>query len=156
MKQSPKIQFKTSHSRVVKHIQQKQSLKPKPMSNLLQILKNVFSSNVNPEQAVISEQKEIASKLYPENTEMQNYIVHKQLSAYRHIQTVNDIKIKDMVTQKYPSNYTMQQHTYQQQLSAKDYMNTTANTEIKVEAERKYPNDYFAQKYVYDSGNMSA
>jgi hypothetical protein len=126
------------------------------MANLLQTLKNVFSSNVNSEQAIISEQKVIASKLYPENNEMQNYIVKKQLSAYKHIQTLNDIEIKELVTQKYPANYTMQQHTYQQQLSAKNYMKTAVNTETRIEAEKRYPSDYFAQKFVYDSGNMSA
>ncbi len=126
------------------------------MANLLQILKNVFSSNQPSERTIINEQKIIASKQYPENIEMQNYLVNKQLSAYKHIQTLNDTIIKELVTQKYPANYTMQQHTYHQQLNAKDYMKTASNTEIKVEAEKKFPTDYFAQKYVYDRGNMSA
>jgi len=126
------------------------------MSNLLQILKNVFSSNATSEQAIISEQKIIASKQYPENMEMQNYIVKEQLSAYRYIQTLNDVEIKELVIQKHPANYTMQKHTYEQQLNAKNYMKATANTEVKIEALKKYPNDYFAQKYVYDKGNMSA
>lgn len=126
------------------------------MVNLLQTLKNVFSSNASPEQVIISEQKVIASKLYPENNKMQNYIVKKQLSAYKYIQTLNDIEIKELVIQKYPANYTMQQHIYQQQLSAKNYMKTAINTETRIEAEKRYPYDYFAQKFVYDSGNMSA
>lgn len=126
------------------------------MANLLQTLKNVFSSNASSERVITSEQKAIAFKQYPENTEMQHYVVKKQLSAYRHIQTLNDAEIKELVTQKYPANYTMQQHIYQQQLSAKNYMKTADDSEVKVEAEKRYPNDYFAQKYVYDSGNMSA
>jgi hypothetical protein len=126
------------------------------MANLLQTLKNVFSSNASSEQAIISEQKTIAFKEYPENTKMQNHLVKEQLSAYRHIQTLNDVEIKELVIQKYPANYTMQRHIYQQQLSAKNYMKTAVNIETKVEAEKRYPNDYFAQKFVYDSGNMSA
>jgi len=126
------------------------------MANLLQTLKNVFSFSANSERAIISEQKTIAAKQYPENNEMQHYLVKKQLSAYRHIQTVNDAEIKELVIQKYPANYTMQQHTYQQQLSAKNYMKTADDTEVKVEAKKRFPKDYFAQKFVYDSGNMSA
>ncbi len=126
------------------------------MANLLQTLKNVFSPNANSERDIISVQEAIAAKLYPENTEMQQYVVKKQLSAYKQIQMVSDAEIKELVTHKYPTNYTMQQHIYQQQLSAKNYMKTVDDTEVKVQAKKRYPKDYFAQKYVYDSGNMSA
>ncbi len=126
------------------------------MANLLHRLKNVFSSNASYERTLISEQKVIASKLYPENIEMQDYLVKEQISAYKHLQTVNDTEIKELVTQKYPANYTMQRHTYDQQLSAKNYMKTANPSQTKMEAEKRYPNDYFAQKYVYESGNLSA
>jgi len=123
------------------------------MANLLQTLKNAFSSK---HALLLSEQKVIASKQYPGNTEMQNYLVKEQISAYKYLQSQNDIEIKEMVMQKFPANYTMQKHTFEQQLSAKNYMKTENPSQTKMDAEKRYPTDYFAQKYVYDSGNLSA
>lgn len=126
------------------------------MPNLLHTLKSIFLPSTSYENSVISEQKAIVSKLYPENLEMQDYIIKKQLSDYKHLQKLNDLEIKELVTKRYPANYTMQRYIYEQQVNAKNYMKVATNSITKAEAENKYPKDYFAQKYVYDSGNLSA
>ena len=107
-------------------------------------------------QSVESRIREFAAQEYPNNSQMQQYVYDKQISAYRYMRSVKDSDVKDIAASEYPTDYAMQKYTCDKQLSAKRDLATVPDREVEQIALREYPTDYSMQKYTCNySGKLS-
>ena len=63
-------------------------------------------------QTIESEIRESAKRDYPNDSQMQEFVYKKQISAYRYMTGVKDKEVKQIAQREYLNDYAMQKYTY--------------------------------------------
>ena len=90
-----------------------------------------------PAQSTENRIRAYATRQHPNDPRMQEYVVERQVAAYRYMQNVQDADAKQFAMQEHPDNYALQKDVYDQQVAGKRYMLKATDDEIKAIAPRK-------------------
>lgn len=94
--------------------------------------------------------RQFASKEYPKDKEMQDYVFSNQLEDFKFMDNVKDKQVKNIAIKDWPEDFTMQKHVYEKNIVSKNFMKSVSDKKLKKYAKKEWPSDFTMQQHVYE------